>query len=303
MGAVLVDLGWATPDDVLAALAEQVRRRAQSCLRWAGDESDLRPSSAFVGGVIEHPWQIPPLVFTGLRASASFELLLPALDAEAPRFVALAPRFERHRAAFVEVFGPLLPAQIARGRGGARLRAAPRGRGDGRGAGCVAGQRPWPPGGKRARLRPAGAGAAPPINDFEVSPGSFKIVPGAARIDPLGAELAFNEACAWIAAGQLPAAVVHLRQAVALRPDQAAYHAWLGWTLFEIDGKAALPEALERLEHAVMIDPDSADSHTLLARTLLTLADGGGAQAHFERTLALTTRPARGHRSPGSVFT
>src|SRR5688500_6058409 len=41
MGTVLLELGWATPDDVLASLREQVRRRATSCLRWSEAETSF----------------------------------------------------------------------------------------------------------------------------------------------------------------------------------------------------------------------------------------------------------------------
>jgi tetratricopeptide (TPR) repeat protein len=293
MGAVLVDLGWATPEDVLAALGEQVRRRAESCLRWAAEEATFEPSSTFVGGVIEHAWATAPLVFTGLRANASFEELLPVLDAETARYVALTPRFERHRGDFLAVFGPLLPEQIAARTALHDFVLHPEAAVivEALDTLLVSGLGYLQEGGRAFAL--PGPAAPAVATDFDSTPGSFKRAPGTLpgqpppQADPLGAELAFNDGRAAIAAGLLPAAVMHLRHAVALRPDQAAYHAWLGWTLFEIEGEAALPEALDRQEHAVAIDPDSVEGHALLALTLVALGDGPRARSHFERSLAL----------------
>lgn len=292
MGAVLVDLGWAAPEDVLAALGEQVRRRAESCLRWAAEETTFEPSEIFVGGVIEHPWPTAPLVFSGLRANASFEELLPVLDAETARFVTLTPRFERHREAFLAVFGPMLPEQIAAGTALHDFVLHPEAAVivEALDALLVSGLGYLKEGGRTFVLPAPAAPAA--TSDFDATPGSFKHAPGTLPgqprlIDPLGAELAFNEGRAAIAAGMLAVAVMHLRNAVDLRPDQAAYHAWLGWTLFEIEGKSSLPESIDRLEHAVAIDPDSVEGHALLALTLVVLGDGPRARTHFERSLAL----------------
>ena len=58
-----------------------------------------------------------------------------------------------------------------------------------------------------------------------------------ANMDPLGAELAFGEGCSLLAAGQVDEAVVELTRAVHARPDQAAYHAWLGWALWRARGE------------------------------------------------------------------
>jgi tetratricopeptide (TPR) repeat protein len=312
MGAVLVDLGWATPEDVLAGLGEQVKRRAESCLRWSADDAAFEPSSSFVGGVIEHPWPTAALVFSGLRANASFEELLPVLDAETARYVALSPRFERHRADFLAVFGPLLPAQIAAHTALHDFVLHPEAPVivEALDALLVSGLGHLQEDGRAYALPPS---VVPPVTDFDSAPGSFKNAPGTLRgqprvIDPLGAELAFNDGRAAIAAGLLPAAVMHLRHAVELRPDQAAYHAWLGWTLFEMEGKRALPEALDRLEHAVAIDPDSVEGHGLLALTLVALGEGARARAHFERSLALRPeqpevidRLVRLHRAAGQT--
>ena len=94
MGRVLTDLGWVSPDDVLVALAEQVRGRAVSCLRWTDSETTFESTTAFVGGLIEHRFAVGPLVFAGLRDTCTLDLLAATLDQESGRTVRLAPRFE-----------------------------------------------------------------------------------------------------------------------------------------------------------------------------------------------------------------
>jgi predicted Zn-dependent protease len=117
-----------------------------------------------------------------------------------------------------------------------------------------------------------------------LSPPAHAAVTGS---DPLGAELAFAEGRSLLASGRAAAAVAPLRRAVDRRPDQAAYHAWLGWTLFRAEQRQAMPEALDRLEHAIAVDPDSVEGHALLGQLLVILGDAGRARVHLERTIAL----------------
>src|SRR4051812_38144695 len=65
MGTVLLELGWVGPADVLAALGEQVRMRAVSCLRWNEQEVSYEPRGLDLGKAMEHPFELPPLVFDG----------------------------------------------------------------------------------------------------------------------------------------------------------------------------------------------------------------------------------------------
>jgi hypothetical protein len=286
MGAVLVDLGWASADDVLAALGEQVRRRAKSCLRWPESDATFTATDSFVGSVIEYPQALPPLVFTGLCETASVDRLLPALDSPVPGFVALLPRFGQHRDDFVAVFGaPLLERVAARpplhdlavDPEAPRLLEAL----DvllSCGLGRLEGDAP-----ALARVGVVAAAEAQ---------GERPAVPGG-EIDRIGAELAFFEGRAAFQSGHARAALPHLQRAIELRPDQAAYHAWLGSVLFRLRGPAALPEARDRLEHALALDPDSSDAHVLLAELLLALGERENARVHLERTLALRPEQPR----------
>ena len=108
-----------------------------------------------------------------------------------------------------------------------------------------------------------------------------------ANMDPLGAELAFGEAQSLLNAGQVEEAVAELRKAVESRPDQAAYHAWLGWALWRARGEAARAEARDRLDHALVLDPDSTEAHALLGAFLGAAGEPTAARGHLERTLAL----------------
>ena len=106
MGRVLVDLGWVSPDDILMALAEQVRARAVSCLRWADSETSFVETTGFVGGLIEHHFDLGSLVFNGLRDTCTLDLLAATLDQESGRQVKLSDRFERYQLDFMGAFGP-----------------------------------------------------------------------------------------------------------------------------------------------------------------------------------------------------
>ena len=91
---------------MLIALAEQVRGRAVSCLRWTESETSFEATTAFVGGLIEHRFAIGPLVFAGLRDTCTLDLLAATLDQESGRTVRLSARFEQYRDDFVSAFGP-----------------------------------------------------------------------------------------------------------------------------------------------------------------------------------------------------
>src|SRR5215207_723987 len=52
MGTVVIELGWASPEDVMAALREQVRRRAGGCLRAPQNEAQFEARVDFVGSLI-----------------------------------------------------------------------------------------------------------------------------------------------------------------------------------------------------------------------------------------------------------
>ena len=93
----------------------------------------------------------------------------------------------------------------------------------------------------RARAALARRAMAEPGEGWRSRPdlvGSASRPPAAptASMDPLGAELAFGEGRSLLAAGHVAEAVAQLQLAVDSRPDQAAYHAWLGWALWRARG-------------------------------------------------------------------
>ena len=400
MGRVLTDMGWVSPDDVLLALAEQVRGRAVSCLRWNDGEASFEATTTFVGSLIEHRFDLPPLVFAGLRDTCTLDLLAATLDQESGRAVRPNGRFEQYRADFLAAFGPDVAQVLDGGIEVAQLVLRPdasvlaygldaliatnltdledTGRGDrdafttvetttrgpapaGMDALAELARSPTTAAGARATRAMAGPGAADePLPDdlkleyleihgrtpeevLGIGPGATqdqisrayeakraRIVELAAvgphrnmleemleayararaslasrgtaeptderpagpqvqdaGMDPLGAELAFGEGRALLTAGNVKDAVAKLKKAVDSRPDQAAYHAWLGWSLWKARGAAASGEARDWLSHAVTLDPDSTEAHALLGALLLGTGDPGSARAHLERTLAL----------------
>jgi tetratricopeptide (TPR) repeat protein len=407
MGSVVIELGWVTPEGVFGALREQVRRRAQSCLRWSADDAVFEAGGAFVGSIIEHRFEVGTLVFSGLRESPSLELLEPALDQAQTPLVVLSPGLAPFRSEFEAVFGDEVLRLLEPGRelgslvlrpdagellyalealmtsGLAQLRqlgdvreatsgsdavrlaelltAEPRAAEEDGAftAPATVQDIPLPPpppeepalppelmreylsvhdanphellevdldaslqelddalarkqaravelaGGVRreeldelmsayvlahAVLRNPTRPDAKRPSDLDEIPEGETAKPAA--VDPLGAEQAFREGRALLDAGQPRRALAPLRQAVQLRPDQAAYHAWLGATLYEVEGEAALPEAQDRLEHAVAVDPDSAEAHGLLGKLLVAVREPARARGHLERALALRPEQA-----------
>jgi DNA-binding response OmpR family regulator len=116
----------------------------------------------------------------------------------------------------------------------------------------------------------------------------------------MSAELAFRAGERRMAADNPPAAVEHFRLAVDAAPDVADYHAALGWALHT----ARIPGGRGELEQALAIDPDHAAGHEYLGR-MLAETDDAAAAGHLERALdaeppRLGALPAlealRGHR-------
>ncbi len=107
------------------------------------------------------------------------------------------------------------------------------------------------------------------------------------QTDPLGAELAFGTGLGLLSSGEHQQAVAQFDAATKARPDQAAYHAYLGWTLFVARGDVSVDEAREKLLHALTLDPDLSEAHEFLGRVALSQGDDEEARLHFERTLEL----------------
>jgi CheY-like chemotaxis protein len=105
--------------------------------------------------------------------------------------------------------------------------------------------------------------------------------------DPLGAELAFREGTGLLERDDAAAAIASFEKAIAGRPDQAAYHAYLGWAQFQAKGVAAARGARDHLSHALALDPDLAKAHEFLGRIAVREGDTGTGRRHLERALEL----------------
>src|SRR4029078_12115823 len=79
--------------------------------------------------------------------------------------------------------------------------------------------------------------------------------------DPLGAELAFREGTGLLERDAAAAAIASCEKAIAGRPDQAAYHAYLGWAQFQAKGVAAARGARDHLRHAMALHTDNAQTY------------------------------------------
>ena len=105
MGAVLIELGWLTPEEVLNCLAAQARKRIVDCLRWDEGSYVFTPGDTFGDRVIEHDLDVAKSVFLGLYRSATPETLVGRFDQSGACPVQLTLRFDRYRIQFEETFG------------------------------------------------------------------------------------------------------------------------------------------------------------------------------------------------------
>jgi CheY-like chemotaxis protein len=105
MGAVLVELGWLTPEEVLQCLSSQVRKRVSDCLRWEEGSWTWAPGDSFGDRIIEHDLDVERIIFMGLLRSATPEKLVGRFDQNGAREVRLTRRFAHHHLGFEAVFG------------------------------------------------------------------------------------------------------------------------------------------------------------------------------------------------------
>ncbi|MGB8297240.1 MAG: DUF4388 domain-containing protein [Polyangia bacterium] len=451
MGAVLVELGWLTPEEVLQCLSAQVRKRVSDCLRWDEGSWTWVPGDTFGDRIIEHELEVERIIFMGLLRSATPENLVARFDQNGAREVKLTRRFAHHRAGFEAVFGADITQVLAAGASvgslalrddshlviaaidtlletglaelgdpvqepeeapaphawqsslslerlgtevGRRIDAIHTGAPDELFSQVQHGPTPAPdlqPGfsqladgqdsgqldvGLRAiTLKPesdgAGGGSPSPGRDSpsetlrqailrtylamrgkslyealgvsrdaptaevvaacaakanEFSPAAVAglhldsadqarldtlraAIDQAARVlanpqlrqgydrtlapsaspesDPLGAELAFGEGLGLFNTDKAAEALPKFEAAVRARPDQALYHAYLGWARFVAFGQEWAGATRETLQHALALDPDLAEAHTMLGHLAATENDAATAREHLERSLDL----------------
>ena len=104
------------------------------------------------------------------------------------------------------------------------------------------------------------------------------------------AEARFREGIRLLHAEQPEDAVARLEEAARAAPEQADYHAMLGWARFQArepgaDLQAAARHAREALEQAFAIDPDHVGAHEFRGRIGFVLGDDADAVGHLERAL------------------
>lgn len=116
----------------------------------------------------------------------------------------------------------------------------------------------------------------------------------ASRAHAVDAELAYLEGVARLDAGRPAEAIRRFQAAVEARPDQAAYHAYLGWARILAGGKAGADrEGRKALQTALELDPDLAQAHEFLGRAAATAGQHAAAIQHLERALRIDpARPA-----------
>lgn len=103
----------------------------------------------------------------------------------------------------------------------------------------------------------------------------------------LDADLLAQNALAKLGAGDTATATDLLERAVAAAPDQADYHALLGWAVFRNEGgnAQAAPPAWRHLHAAFEIDAEHVDAHEFAGRISAACGDDERAIAHLTRVL------------------
>ncbi len=121
--------------------------------------------------------------------------------------------------------------------------------------------------------------------DRELAGGELHSVPPA-----IDTELGFRVAEELMSRRQWDQAIGHIKTVILRSPNEADYHAALGWAEWNANGAhaAAADGARQHLNHALSIDPDHAAAHDYKGRIDAALdADAAEAIFHLERALDL----------------
>jgi CheY-like chemotaxis protein/tetratricopeptide (TPR) repeat protein len=120
-------------------------------------------------------------------------------------------------------------------------------------------------------------------------PESIDLEGAATRSSTLDAELAFQEGQQLLRQNDLLGAVTAYRQAAKLNPEQADYHAFLGWALFLSHGRTEVGARAARvhMEQAFRISPDSVEVHELAGHLERAVGNHAAAADHLLRAFSV----------------
>jgi len=126
---------------------------------------------------------------------------------------------------------------------------------------------------------------------YDVERAGGEVVEKAPALD---AEVAFRAGEEHLHRGELGKAIERLRTAVHHAPQEASYHAALGWALFVSGDRSAraADEARQSLNQALAINPDHAQAHECKGIITAELGDDD-AEAQFHLELAVNADPGR----------
>ncbi len=104
LGQALVELGWLTEAELMKQLGAQMRAKITNVLRWRDGDWMLAMGPPPATTPLQTPVESPRVVFSGLKKTAHVDDIAQELAGTRGR-IALTLRAERHREAFVRVFG------------------------------------------------------------------------------------------------------------------------------------------------------------------------------------------------------
>jgi CheY-like chemotaxis protein/tetratricopeptide (TPR) repeat protein len=108
---------------------------------------------------------------------------------------------------------------------------------------------------------------------------------GAAKPDPLTAELRFQQGVRELQAERYAEAAENFAVAARLAPDAADYHAHAAFALHRAEGASAREAVNQHLGQAFAIDAEKPSAHEFAGRIAFELGDDDAALPHLERTL------------------